>query len=756
MIQLDLVVRFRSDWAVGSGHAQHDAADSLIRRDQDLLPMVPGKTLRGILRDTTESIALGLDDGAPSGTWDSWTRRLWGSGQSDDHAGGAGIVDVPSAVVDDAARAALTADERLVTASTITRTSVAIDSANGTARHNMLRTLERGRRGWELRGSLDIGLDAATWQAPTMWPARFLLTAALHSAGRLGSDRRRGAGAVALQVPDLDAEWDALLTLANDTESDEVPRAPSPTGRRRTKRTSLSPWGGGAITPGWQRFVVTLRTLDPVLVRSQVLGNAALSHPFIPGAVLLPLVAQALQDSSRAIVSDQLIVTDATPGQNGADRSLAMPLCLHRPKVPATHEDDMAINVMLGDLRSAQGTLRQTVGLGDFLGPDAGETDGSPVRLRTKMVTTVHNSIEDDLQRPGLNSLYSYEAIAPGSLLTFEVLLQDAARLDPSTLLPPVARVGGAQSAEYGRVKLDCVPAPALSHAFAGSGGITGNTSFTIWLVSALLPERGDDLAALLDSLGHALGTTLELAPDSSTPSLMARSTRRDSWQARWNLPRPSLAAFEAGTVLRVTANSEVTAAQIADTEAGGVGLRRAEGFGRVLIRPPLLDNRSLTVPLYRPPDRARPAAGEPTPDWLLATNVSACLAAAEDGCWLLAERSPLDSGLSRSQVGRLRSAAEQALASSSLTPLQAWATTVNASQQKAAWGGRATVTGLTDPHQTLQQLDPDSSRLAPLLKSLPEREREAVLLRATCMLVLARAQSYTVRQSHSAPRGDQ
>jgi CRISPR-associated protein Csx10 len=73
---------------------------------------------------------------------------------------------------------------------------------------------------------------------------------------------------------------------------------------------------------------------------------------------------------------------------------------------------------------------------------------------------------------------------------------------------------------------------------------------------------------------------------------------RLDGFHRRWGLAQPTLPVIAAGSVLWLTSDTELSAAEVAELERRGVGLRTAEGFGRVRINPP-----ELTIESY--PDLA-------------------------------------------------------------------------------------------------------------------------------------------------------
>ncbi|MEI6421132.1 MAG: RAMP superfamily CRISPR-associated protein, partial [Lentisphaerota bacterium] len=55
-MEMKYKVEFYSDWHCGSGLSSGSDIDSLVIKDEDGLPFVPGKTLKGLLREAAEQI----------------------------------------------------------------------------------------------------------------------------------------------------------------------------------------------------------------------------------------------------------------------------------------------------------------------------------------------------------------------------------------------------------------------------------------------------------------------------------------------------------------------------------------------------------------------------------------------------------------------------------------------------------------------------------------------------------------------------
>jgi CRISPR-associated protein Csx10 len=77
-----------------------------------------------------------------------------------------------------------------------------------------------------------------------------------------------------------------------------------------------------------------------------------------------------------------------------------------------------------------------------------------------------------------------------------------------------------------------------------------------------------------------------------TTPTVLA-TRRTDSWQARWGLPRPTLCGFAAGSVatFELAEGVAVHPDLVGELENAGLGERRGEGLGQVLVATGLSPN---------------------------------------------------------------------------------------------------------------------------------------------------------------------
>lgn len=56
MLEIHYKIKFLSDWHIGSGLAGGAEADAVVLKDKDKLPYIPGKTIKGLLRDALQDI----------------------------------------------------------------------------------------------------------------------------------------------------------------------------------------------------------------------------------------------------------------------------------------------------------------------------------------------------------------------------------------------------------------------------------------------------------------------------------------------------------------------------------------------------------------------------------------------------------------------------------------------------------------------------------------------------------------------------
>lgn len=613
-IAFTLTITMRSDWHVGTGGGRHGAIDRLIERDVDDLPFIPASTVRGIWRDAAERLAHGLDGGKPDPTsgWAALVEALFGDqpverAKPNGDTPQPGRLSVAAGRLPQDLRDALWQQSpdgdtdpgrrRLRQALTFVKPGVQIDPQSGRVTPKFLRFEEVARQGAVLtaQGRLLLHGDPGDpWNRALL----AVLVGSTRMVERLGGKRRRGAGRStwSIAIDDQTAPVGDLGAAIKVLEkgAPKAPDGPAP--------TPAPAFGAATPADGWETVALDLDLVTPLVIAESVLGNVVTSFDFIPGTYLLPYVAKRLETVSKvgppvsaAITAGDIRVGHATPILGG-ERSLPIPLAWQREKDGTGGPDGKGtIYNLLVDHPPEGQTKPMRSGYVRY--------DPNHPKLRTAIDTVVrtHNRIDDAVQRPTDNGVYSYEAISPGRVryrAMVRVRTAVARRLPnwQAAVAPtdPVElRLGRATKAGYGVVHVSA--GPAVLDGGRRHADRPANQPLTIWLTSDVLLRSpllgtGSALGDLVAALGAALGVTVEAVPPTGGQVTYGLRTRRlESWVAAWQLPRPSLIALQAGSFVTVRAAEPVPGAALEALERNGLGERRAEGFGEVWIDPPHL-----------------------------------------------------------------------------------------------------------------------------------------------------------------------
>lgn len=676
VIDLRLTFKMESDWGVGTGTGRAGDLDEVIAKDPLGLPMLPAKSITGVFRDACEEAAFALDGARSDGAWNEWVSWLFGDQPAVDATHNGASIGGPrpavlsfrparfSQAIQDAVRPALDASHRpesevedgrvataraLRQAATTRRPAIAIDDSSGTTVKGSLRVVERGRRSQTLaaNGTLAVpparhdtdqrasafappgqpesldevlaacGLPTAPGDSGELAPAAALLTCATHLLNRIGADRRRGAGKCTTTLHDT-------AGLAKAT----VP-APQPAGASDAALPATDP----DATPTTHRFRLSART--PVVVGAEVKGNVVETLDFIPGYLLLPIVARSLGPAAADwIRGGTLAVSDATPTSGGGPL-LPTPNSLEREK----GSGESLVSPSIPAPPQTEGRIRRVPLRGGWVDPSrAVSTSGEVERVR--LLERAHAVIADDPRSADDSSagIFVQESIAAGQVFEFEV----TAPAEVTVQLPSTARIGRSKKDDYGLVAIEPVTGDAIDTSDSTTLCDATEATLQVWLVSDCLLVDPDTLAptATPEVLAAAVRVALREAGAGSGVEVSVREARtqlrrHDTWSVGWGLPRPSLMALQGGSVFELDI-SGADSAQGLDTALGevqraGLGLRRAEGFGRILIDAAALGAAPATPPRSTgtspdestgtsseestgtPSDRSSDAPGEPT-----------------------------------------------------------------------------------------------------------------------------------------------
>lgn len=585
--RFSLRVRMLSDWHCGTGTGVAGGVDRVVVRDPSGLPFIPATTLTGIVRDAAEQVASACDGDGP-GRWSAWVTWLFGA---DAHAGDGtprpAAIGIRDAVVDPELARVVAARPPLVAATTFIKPGVRLDRF-GTAMADHLRFIEVARAGFELTAAVETtdgrGLPR---------PAVTLLAAATLAAQRIGGDRRRGLGRCRIELIVDGAPVDREPLVAGlTTDPGDPPRRPEPVSGPDLRTARPGP-GGWVVVP------LRIELDAPVVVTDAVIGNVVTTRDAVPGTMLLgPVLARLPGDLRAAAAVGDVVVTPATIEIDGAP-GRPVPRTLVAPKGSRWHGGQAAGEVTnrLADPEPVGRPARS-----GWVGP---WTPGSPLGAPAHVPVegTTHSTVDDATQRPttDVGGVYTYEAIAAGVRLGATLRVRDGVARDLAVADPawwrrldgPVS-LGLSRKDRYGAATVTAgEPSPEAAPPVRSDA----QGRWVLWALTDLVitdatgrpdPTAGGVAAAVASALAR-VGLDVPVRPVPGAVEIGVRRT--DSWQVAWGLPRPSIVAVAAGSViaLEIDAAPDAVAGALATVVADGIGDRRAEGYGRISIGDPLV-----------------------------------------------------------------------------------------------------------------------------------------------------------------------
>lgn len=571
-ITFEVRLTMRSDWHIGDKLGAYDALDSRVLRDAKNCPLIPATSLRAMLRDGAEQLAAALNG---EEDWSQLVIALFGGQPAIDPslAPVNARLRLTDATLPDAIRQATD----LTNALTFVKPGVEIDQRNGTAKEQHLRMDEVSRRNAILKSTATLDCPAKDQNVVIAF-----LTAAAALTQRIGGKRRRGLGKTHIEVSGPEG-W---RTAAWAAETLQIAKAPQ-----------IPPLTAGPVESGlfsaanqsrFSEFDIEITLNEQALLAEQVQGNIIVSSDKIPGQMLLGALIKPLQkivgkELGTAITSGDIRVSPAHPQMEG-NRVLPPPLCWAEDK-------------QSGTIISVLDTASNAKGLRPIRSGWFSMTKTGPVRMgEVPRQITTHNSVDDALQRPTQRAgggVYVYECLPRGLIFravlsargpTAKLLLKDASKLNGSV------RIGRATVGGYGEAKLD-VRSQVETRSVPISAAkldIYCESDIIVRGVGGKTSAMARDLAAELNCTLSALGLETTLSIDAA----YLGSARISGWRRAWGAhgaPAPEAIAIKAGSVLRVTVDPPPTENLLDALQEGGLGERRAEGFGRIQVNPVFL-----------------------------------------------------------------------------------------------------------------------------------------------------------------------
>lgn len=344
--------------------------------------------------------------------------------------------------------------------------------------------------------------------------------------------------------------------------------------------------------------VITFRltTEEPILVTSfQGDPNSDVSYGYIPGSAirgaLIGRYLKAYPETPEDIVADEqvrsLFFENSTRFLNAylstedkrQPRSLPVPLSWRQEK-----EDESRILDQSQASEDAEDSKKLVRISQRFC-----RLDGSSgvVLYRAQRRINVHN--QRDRQRgratSNMGQVYRYESLEAGQSFAAVILCsqdQDAIMLEQLLQLSKVLRIGGSQTAGYGKIKISNIQ---LHDSWIEVGKPIQSRlkpTIKITLLSDVI-ICGENGQYTIEPPIQEIASGLGIEQINQTPKSYMGNEPVGGFNRKWGLPLPQVQAIAAGSVF-VFEGLTITPEQVAQLEWQGIGERRNEGFGRVVV----------------------------------------------------------------------------------------------------------------------------------------------------------------------------
>lgn len=421
-----------------------------------------------------------------------------------------------------------------------------------------------------------------------------------------------------------------------------------------------------------------VKLLEPCLF-SDLSGdpNSAASVLYIPGSAMRGLlVGRYIRAGGTADAADadfqRLFLNGSTRFLNGyptdrAQRSLPVPLAWRRNKALIAKQPDTPL--MDHSVEPPDDSTTQWVSAGAPFCAFIEIEDEIPQTIRLLSPDTtisIHTSRARSAGRATRTdgAVYRYVALAEGQTFSAAVIcdtLEDADLLHG--YVEGEARLGGSKTAGYGRVVLqDAVVSQNWSERPLEMED-TGDLVVTL-LSHALVRNSNGHFVAEAEAVRAALQSKTKVTlPDPSVTFLAGEAV--GGFNRTWGLPLPQATATAMGSVF-VFPQVSLEPDAVRKLEAEGIGERRAEGFGRLMIN--AYRQEEWGVALNSASDTTVPdlmAPGADAASRALAREISARLLRRHLDRELIRRANELAKPIKTptpSQIGRLRLAIQNAL----------------------------------------------------------------------------------------------
>lgn len=543
-------IKFHTYWHCGSGLASGADADLLVIKDNDGLPYVPGKTIKGLLRevvdllypekiDTNEYKAVfGIKEEKGKGMRsDSFFKDVTLSEKEHDYI----------------------SSKRQSQLLYQTLSSTAITD-EGVADDNTLR---------KIQVCIPCELEGEILDVPEQMVS--CISLALLYIKRLGAWRNRGLGRCSIEV------------IKNNMDDDP-----------KEKETTRN------IDGTLLKFKCELLT-DVILNQKSASEGANSTLDFIPGSNFLGIVASGIYNDPD--ISDDIKLKlfhtkyvrygDAHPAHEN-NRSLRMPACLYFAKGEEekgrTHYVHHEIkDVSSDELRKIQ-LKQERIGYADFIPL---KKNKNAVRFKVNTDFAIKSAYDRSLRRSLDESMFGYQSMGKGKTYFFTVEIDSSLSNYAERIrkeLEGKHRIGRSRSAQYGLVTIsEC----DFNEVESGKEVIKAGQQLVIYADSRLIFLDDDNLPTFQPK-------SEQLTGNSKDEILWEKSQLRTFQYAPYNYQRRCFdtdrCGIEKGSVIVVKVKEDTDVSKLQTH----IGSYQNEGFGKVIYNPDFLKVEANGVLAYK------------------------------------------------------------------------------------------------------------------------------------------------------------
>lgn len=546
-------IKFHTYWHCGSGLAAGADADLLVIKDKDGLPYVPGKTVKGLIRE-----AVDLLDPAIKSTNDY--KRLFGisEGNEKKESGYRSDSFFKDVTLQETEQKFIV-QNNLIQHLYQNTSGTAIED-DGTAKKNSLRKIQVTIP-CELEGEI---IDVPEGMVDAVSDAMKYIK-------RLGAWRNRGLGRCSFENIET-CKQDVLQTADNS--------------QIRTRN--------------YLKFKCELMT-DVILNQKSASEGANSTLDFIPGSNFLGIVAAGIYKDPtlgddiklKLFHTDLVRYGDAHPA-NDMNRSLRMPACLYFAKGEEekgrTHYVHHEIkDVSSKELRKIQ-LKQERAGFADFIPVKEGK---NAIRFKVKTDFAIKSAYDRSLRRSKDEQMFGYQSMGKGMTFFFSVEIDSslsdyAERIKKE--LEGTHRIGRSRSAQYGLVKIsEC----DFSEVESSKNVVKSGELLIVYADSCLIFLDDDNIPTFQPNGKQITGNEAD-------EILWEKSQLRTFQFAPYNYQRRCFdtdrCGIEKGSVIVIKVKEDTDIS----TLKSHLGTYQNEGFGKVIYNPYFLKVESNGILAYK------------------------------------------------------------------------------------------------------------------------------------------------------------